>query len=119
MAVNPPESLLNQMKEDERGLLRAVRRALPSEEGELLLVVDQFEETFTMVEDKAEAAFFMDSLYAVVTAPRSPVRVIITLRADFYDRPLMHPDFSKLVDESTALVLQKNWNKPSSHPPSG
>jgi serine/threonine protein kinase len=30
IAVNPPDSLLNQIREDVRGLLRAVKRALPS-----------------------------------------------------------------------------------------
>ena len=105
VAVNPPASLLNQMMEDKRGLLRAVRRALPSGQDELLLVVDQFEEIFTLVEDVSLARFFMDSLYAVVTEPRSQVRVIITLRADFYDRPLMHPVFSRLVDGQMANIL--------------
>ena len=105
VAVNPPASLLSQMMEDKRGLLRAVKRTLPSDEQELLLLVDQFEETFTLVEDASEAKFFMDSLYAAVTEPRSQVRVIITLRADFYDRPLMHPDFSRLVDGQMANIL--------------
>ncbi len=53
MAVNPPESLLGQLREDERGLLRAVNRILPQDRSvELLLVIDQFEELFTLVEDE-------------------------------------------------------------------
>ena len=32
-------------------------------------------------------------------------RVIITLRADFYDRPLMHPNFSEMVSERTQVVV--------------
>jgi WD40 repeat protein len=30
---------------------------------------------------------------------------VLTLRADFYDRPLMYPRFGKLVEEHTAVVL--------------
>ena len=50
-------------------------------------------------------AFFMDSLYAAVTKPHSQMRVIITLRADFYDRPLLHLRFGKLVQAHTEVVL--------------
>ena len=35
--------------------------------------------------------FFIDSLLQAINAPRSPLRVVITLRADFYDRPLQQP----------------------------
>ena len=48
--------LTEQLKEGRHGLLRAVKRALPSGEGELLLVIDQFEEAFTLVEDVSEAS---------------------------------------------------------------
>jgi WD40 repeat protein/DNA-binding SARP family transcriptional activator len=105
ISSNPSLSLMEHLRRDERGLLRAVRLALPADDCQLLLVIDQFEETFTLAEDKAEAKRFLDGLYIAATATRSPVRVIITLRADFYDRPLMHPDFSKLVQERTEVVV--------------
>jgi len=104
IAVKEPPSLLEQLEKDERGLQRAARRVLP-EGGELLLVVDQLEEVFTLVEDPKETAFFLQSLYQAVNASRSPVRVIVTLRADFYDRPLMHPDFSALMQKHTEVVI--------------
>jgi len=106
VAVNPPEKLLGQLQSDERGLVRAVKRCLPSDDDiELLLVVDQFEELFTLVGDPDESRRFLDSLYAAVMDPTSRIRVVITLRADFYDRPLMHPDFSELVQEHTEVVV--------------
>ena len=56
IAVNPPESLINQLREDERGLVRAVKRILPRDETvELVLVIDQFEEVFTLVDDEPTA----------------------------------------------------------------
>ena len=33
------------------------------------------------------------------------MRVVVTLRADFYDRPLMYPDFGLLVEAHSAIVL--------------
>src|SRR5690606_37320832 len=55
--------------------------------------------------DSALARRFMDLIYAAVTDPRSTVRVVITLRADFLDRPLMYPDFSWLVQEHTLMIV--------------
>ena len=106
VAVNPPESLLSQIKEDTRGLVRSVKRLLPGRaDAELLLIIDQFEEIFTLVEDRGEARFFLDILVAAVSDPRGQVQVVITLRADFYDRPLMITGFSQLVQAGTEVVL--------------
>jgi WD40 repeat protein/serine/threonine protein kinase len=104
IAVNPPESLLTQLKEDKRGLARAVNRVLPSD-GELLLVIDQFEEMFTLVEKEADRAHFLSSLSAAISESRSRLRVIVTLRADFYDRPLLYPEFGELIRQYTEVVL--------------
>jgi class 3 adenylate cyclase len=109
IAVNPPESLLGQLKEDERGLLRAAKRVLPRDESiELVLLVDQFEEVFSLVEEEPVRVHFLQSLHAVVTDPRSRVRIIVTLRADFYDRPLLYPDPGELVRQRTEVVLPLN-----------
>jgi len=40
-----------------------------------------------------------------VTDPRSRVRVVLTMRADFYDRPLHYPDFGELVRNRMETVL--------------
>ncbi len=62
IAVNPPSSLLAQLKEDERGLLRAVKRVLPDEKSELFLFIDQFEEIFTLPKDRNEISHFLNSI---------------------------------------------------------
>ncbi|MCW5861942.1 MAG: protein kinase [Anaerolineae bacterium] len=106
IAVNPPVSLLEQLQADERGLLRAVRRALPAGEGsELVLLIDQFEELFFLVADREVTARFLNSLYTAVTDPHSQLRVVVTLRADFYDRPLLHPGLSELMQQCTEVIV--------------
>ncbi len=106
VAVNPPASLLEQLQDGERGLLRAVRRTLPPDgASELLLIIDQFEELFTLVSDRDVTGRFLASLVAAVTDPRSPLRVVVTLRADFYDRPLLYPAFGELMQARTEIVL--------------
>ena len=105
IAVNQPVGLMEQLRRDERGLLRATQLLLPADDSELLLVVDQFEHVFTRVDDDAEAAHFLNSLFTAVTDPASRLRVIITLRADFYDRPLLHPGFGNLLRQHTEVVM--------------
>ncbi|MGH2556982.1 MAG: protein kinase domain-containing protein, partial [Actinomycetota bacterium] len=104
IAVNPPASLIEQLERDEFGLLQATKRVLPPDESELLVVIDQFEEVFTLVQDEASRDHFLSSLVAAVSDPRSRVRVVITLRADFYDRPLLHKGFGDLLARRTYAI---------------
>ncbi len=105
IAVNPPESLSEQLRQNERGLVRTLKRVLPDDNSELVLMIDQFEETFTLVEDDEERLHFLDSIRAAVSDPRSRLRVVVTLRADFYDRPLIYGEFGELVRANTEVVL--------------
>ncbi len=105
IATNKPTHLLDALKKDENGLFEALDTVLPFEEENFLLVIDQFEELFTQVTDENERLLFLRSLQAAVTHPDSRFRVIITLRADFYDRPLLYPGFGDLVRASTEVVL--------------
>jgi WD40 repeat protein/energy-coupling factor transporter ATP-binding protein EcfA2 len=105
VAASKPANLMEQLRRDEGGLQRVAQIVLPTEESELLLVVDQFEELFTRSTERSESEHLLHSIYHAVKDPLSRVRVIITLRADFYDRPLMHPEFSGLMRQRTEVVL--------------
>ena len=105
VAVNPPGSLLQQLVENERGLVRALKRILPDDETELVLFIDQFEEVFTLTEREADRQHFLNSLLIAITEPRNRLRLIITLRADFYDRPLSYHEFGEMVRNYTEVVL--------------
>ena len=107
VASKQPSNLNEQLRRDERGLVRAAKLILP-DNGELVLLIDQFEEVFMLAEDVTQARHFLDLIYATMTEPRSQVRVIITLRADFYDRPLMYPNFSDLMRQRTEVVIPLN-----------
>ncbi len=107
VAIKQPPDLMAQLRRDGRGLSRAVRLILPSN-SELLLVVDQFEELFAREVDDAEREHFLALLHRSISDPQSQIRIIITLRADFYDRPLLHPDFGQLVMDRTQALLPMN-----------
>ena len=105
VAVNPPPTLSLQLREDERGLVRAVKRILPPGGGEMLLLVDQFEELFTLVDDEERRRFFLNSLAAAASDVRGRIKLVLTLRADFYDRPLMYQAFGQLMRDFTEAIV--------------
>jgi WD40 repeat protein/serine/threonine protein kinase len=105
VAVNPPPTLVEQLRTSDKGLLQVVNQLLPVDDGDLLLVIDQFEEIFTLTTDEAERARFLNSLLAAVSDENSRLRIVVTLRADFYDRPLLYPDFGDLIRKRTEIVL--------------
>lgn len=59
------------------------------DEPESWVVVDQFEEAFTLCRDTAERARFIDLLLSA-REPGSRLRVLVTVRADFYARCSEH-----------------------------
>src|SRR5581483_9803360 len=98
-------SLLEQLESGDEGLLRAAKRVLPSGGSELVLVIDQLEELFTLVEDEARRTRFLSLLRRPVTDPSSRLRIVTTLRADFYDRPLLYSGFAELLRDYVAVVV--------------
>jgi DNA-binding SARP family transcriptional activator/ABC-type glycerol-3-phosphate transport system substrate-binding protein len=104
VAIDPPADLAVLLTEDDRGLVRAARRILP-EGSDLVLVVDQFEELFTMTTSDRERTAFLAALAATSSDPDSRLRVVITLRADFYDGPLLDPHFGPLLAARTEAIV--------------
>jgi serine/threonine protein kinase len=70
----------------------------------IFLLIDQFEEVFTQVEDEAEHKNFIDLLVRLSKSDLGIV-IVITLRADFYDKPLAYRALGELIQQSTVTVL--------------
>ncbi|HVR32817.1 MAG TPA: BTAD domain-containing putative transcriptional regulator [Acidimicrobiia bacterium] len=96
VAIHHPGDLVEQLARDELGMRRVTKEMLPPET-ECLLVIDQFEELFTLTADDGTRRRFIDGLVALVTDPRSRVRVVLSLRADYLDRPLGHAELGELI----------------------
>jgi WD40 repeat protein/DNA-binding SARP family transcriptional activator len=87
-SVTATTTLMDDLARDPRSLHLHVCRLLPQAVGQpanLLLVVDQFEELFTLCRSEAERQAFVDNLMAAVERD-GPTVVVIALRADFYAR---------------------------------
>ncbi|WP_157252776.1 AAA family ATPase [Nonomuraea typhae] len=68
-----------------------------------VVVVDQFEEVFTLCEDTAERRSFIDALVAL-GRDGSGTRMVLAVRADFLDRCAQHGELAEAVRDSTVLV---------------
>ncbi|MDG5804698.1 hypothetical protein P9869_18895 [Streptomyces ossamyceticus] len=76
----------------------------PAPDGpESWVIVDQFEEVFTLCSDSRERSHFIELLLAA-RAPDSALRVLVAVRADFYARCADHPDLARALNEAGLLL---------------
>ncbi|GGO50484.1 hypothetical protein GCM10012287_30310 [Streptomyces daqingensis] len=75
----------------------------PDTDADTWLIVDQFEELYTLCSDPAERDAFTDRLLAA-TAAGSRLRVVIAVRADFLGRCAEHPGLTAALQDATLLV---------------
>jgi WD40 repeat protein len=77
-------------------------RGLPGD-GRLVVVVDQFEELFTLVSEEQERQAFAEALHAIADGPSS-AGVIIGVRADYWDRCAAYPRFAEAIQDGQVIV---------------
>ncbi|MFV0132931.1 WD40 repeat domain-containing protein [Streptomyces sp. HMX87] len=76
---------------------------VPDTEADTWLIVDQFEELYTLCPDPARRTAFVDRLLAA-TAPGGRLRVVIAVRADFLGRCAEHPGLTAALQDATLLA---------------
>jgi WD40 repeat protein/energy-coupling factor transporter ATP-binding protein EcfA2 len=91
----------------EGGLDIAVRQALVHwpDDARALLVVDQFEEVFTLCTDDAERQRFIDLLLDAAEGPGRRTHVVLGVRADFFPHCSRHPRLAAALSEDTQVVV--------------
>lgn len=77
---------------------------LGTEPGERLLIVDQFEEIFTLCKDKTERNRFLVRLLAHARDEHSGSRVVIGVRTDFYAHCADHAGLAEALQDGQFLV---------------
>ena len=102
--VGGPDSLIDQLAGDDAGLLRAALRVLPDDGSRLVLIIDQFEELFTLGAPAEVRDRFLSNLVTAVEEPHGRITVVVTLRADFYAQPLTHPEFGARLGSGVVNV---------------
>ena len=87
------------------GLVRIANDLIKSDDQRVFVYIDQFEELFTLVDEEREREHFINTIVAAATEPGSPVVVVLTLRADFYDRPMNYNLLGELIQSNNRSVL--------------
>jgi WD40 repeat protein/class 3 adenylate cyclase len=84
-----------------RELAAALDRAPQS--ARQVVVIDQFEELFTICADESERGAFVERLVSLASEPEQ-FAVVIGLRGDFYGHCAAYPEFARLVAANQVLV---------------
>jgi len=99
-------SLRTELAADPGALHLHVRQALTErgDEVDLLMVVDQFEEVFTLCQDPAEREQFLAALLHAARSRTSRIRVVLGVRTDFYTHCAAHPELVEALQDAQVLV---------------
>ncbi len=106
--------LAERLTSGEVNLYRVVERVLEkgSQVEQILLVIDQFEELYTLCPDVATRQRFIDELLATEKASSerrpSPIVSLLTMRADFMGQALSHRPFADALQDVSLILGPMN-----------
>ncbi|MGW0287196.1 nSTAND1 domain-containing NTPase [Streptomyces sp. NPDC003236] len=101
-----PGRLLEDLRADPGNLhllLRQIAAETPGRD-EVILVVDQFEEVFTLCSRREERDRFIDALLLAARAENSVCRIVLGVRADFYAHCIAHVDLARALDAAMVTL---------------
>jgi hypothetical protein len=100
------KSIRQDLEGDSARGLQLLATLLVKEPGQkVVLLIDQFEELFNLTTSEKERQQFIDLLVTAATEPGGPLLLLLTLRADFYDRPFPYRELSWLIQRYQSVVL--------------
>jgi WD40 repeat protein len=102
----PSAELHATLTEHPRALALGARQILAGHDDstELLVVVDQFEEIFTLCRHDDERDRFVDQLTDTAADPICRTRIVLGVRADFYGHCARYPSLATALQEAQVLV---------------
>ncbi|MFD4668817.1 helix-turn-helix domain-containing protein [Lentzea sp. NPDC058450] len=96
-----PAAVMDEWRDD-RALHRLVSQLSADEE--TVLVVDQFEEVFTLCDSDAERARFIAALAVAANTPGSRCRVLLGVRSDFFAHCSAHPALVEAMPDGQVVA---------------
>ncbi|MGB3717049.1 MAG: AAA family ATPase [Candidatus Promineifilaceae bacterium] len=111
------QKLARAMRAGELPLFQIVKRALKRrpEAQRMLLVIDQLEELFTLRPDPEAQWHYLDELLAAAESGaayrRSPLVLLLTMRADFMGQALTHRPFADTLQKGSLILGPMNRGK--------
>ncbi|MFV9673563.1 MAG: BTAD domain-containing putative transcriptional regulator, partial [Acidimicrobiia bacterium] len=96
------DELLDTLEAGAPGIVEAIC-GMSDPEQPVLLVIDQFEDLFTVTTAEVRDRF-LTALGQVASCPNRHITVVLALRADFYDRPLRYPALAEPLVRAMVTV---------------
>lgn len=98
--------LQDELQSDRRTLHAEVRLGLGEKDPNvsILIVVDQFEELFTLCRDEKERQSFLNNLLYASGIVQGRTAVVIAMRADFYAQAAAYPELADRMADHQVLV---------------
>jgi Novel STAND NTPase 1/TIR domain len=100
------QSLMAAIRADARTLHQTVRLTLAAAPASrrLVVLVDQFEEIFTLCRDETVRQALIDNLLHAATTSAGQTVVVLTMRADFYGKCATYPKLAEALSDYQVLV---------------
>ena len=101
-SVTATSTLMDDLMQDPRSMALFLVRKYPKQH--TLLVLDQFEEMFTLCRDEFEREAFIDNLLTTLNQGEGHVTLVLTLRADFYAHLAQYPELREAVAQQQEYI---------------
>jgi WD40 repeat protein len=100
------DRLKDRMPREASALHESVRLVLQTDDPQkrLLLLVDQFEELFTICHEESLRKAFVDNLIHAAQVSQGQTVVLLAMRADFYGKCAPHRDLARALSECQELI---------------
>lgn len=98
--------LLDTLRSDQRGLHLHVRRLLKDQPRQMrvFLLIDQFEETFTLCQDHSKRQQFIDNIRFAAMSVEGQLVIVLAMRADFMARASEYTELAELMSGHQFVV---------------
>ncbi|MBD2426104.1 AAA family ATPase [Phormidium sp. FACHB-1136] len=86
--------------------LRRIASLIPQiQDAPLVVLVDQFEEVYSLCKEAGERQAFIDNLLTAAQDPSAQVSVVITLRSDFLGETQRHPGLNQIIGSDQSVIV--------------
>ena len=103
-ALKQIEKCAKDLKNGELSLFRIIERIIAKHNKPVLLIVDQFEELFTLSPDKNLQGAFLKQLLEASQKDLKQFRLLLTMRSDFMSHALDHVEFGQALSQATVML---------------
>ncbi len=104
-SVTATSTLIDDMQNDHRSLhLYCQKNLLTNKATRILLIIDQFEELFTLCRSESERQAFVNNILYTANSRQGALTSLITLRADFYEYLAQYAELRELVSSQQIYI---------------